>query len=955
ALGRVHITGNTVDWPAFYAGTGAQRVDLPTYAFQHNRYWLDASPAAGGGLIGAAIAVPEGYLFTGRVSLQSHPWLADHVVAGVVLLPGAAFVELAFRAADEVGCGTVEELTLEAPLVLPEQGAVELRVSVAEADDDGRCAVSVHARFGDEAWTRHASGVLAVGVPVPDFDFTAWPPAGAQPVPVDGLYEGLAAVGLEYGPVFQGLTAAWRRGDEVFAEVALPEDADSEAFGLHPALLDSALHAIALAGGADPQQAELPFAWSGVSLHATGAETARVKVSPASGGVSLAIADGTGAPVAVVETLVLRPLADDQLGTAGDALRDALFRAEWQPASQDRSPAGAPVTDRWSVLDGDDLSALTGAASVPELVLLPLSVPDPALDLAAATRLASGQALGLAQQWLADERFEASRLVVATRGAVATSAGTDVANPAHAAVQGLLRSAQEEHPDRFVLVDLDTEGRLPEGVLGALAAAADAGERELALRDGAVLAPRLVRAQLPAADRSQEGQEGGEGQKTVWDTAGTVLVTGGTGGLGGIVARHLVAEHGVRHLLLTSRRGPDASGTTELCAELAGLGAEVTVAACDVSDRDALAALLASVPAERPLTGVVHAAGVLDDGVIGALTPERLDTVFKPKVDAALHLHELTRDLGLSAFVLFSSAAGVFGTPGQANYAAANAFLDALVQHRNAAGLPGVSLAWGPWVRQDGGGMADALADTDLRRMSRSGVLPVSAEDGLALFDRTAGARGVVVPVPLDTRALAGAGSVAPLFRGLVRTTVRRAAQAGTRTTGEQLKQRLAALPAMEQDRMLLDLVRGHAASVLGHAGLTAVESDRSFSELGFDSLTAVEFRNGLQTATGLRLPATLIFDYATSRALAEYVRAELAPAKDVGGTADEDEIRRALAAIPLTRLRDAGLMDALLELAGIRIQGPDPAAADQADEPDSIDSMDTERLMRMALGESDF
>ncbi|MFC9247837.1 SDR family NAD(P)-dependent oxidoreductase, partial [Streptomyces sp. NPDC057136] len=845
ALGRVHITGNTVDWPAFYAGTGAQRVDLPTYPFQRQHYWLDAPSASGSSLLDPGVAVPEGHLFTGRVSLQSHPWLADHVVAGVVLLPGAAFVELVIRAGDEVGCDLLDELTLEAPLVLPEQGAVELRVLVAESDETGRRALSVHARFGDEAWTRHASGVLAVGAPAPGSGPVEWPPAGAQPVPVDGLYEGFAAVGLAYGPVFQGLTAAWRRGDEVFAEVALPEDADSEAFGLHPALLDSALHAIGLAGGADTEQAELPFAWSGVSLHATGAAALRVTVSPTDNGASLSLADATGAPVASVASLVLRPVDGEQLRRSRSQAGDALYSLDWVPVALPDAAAGVP-----------DFELLS---------FMPSGEGDGG-DVVAAAHAAAHKLLSSVQSWLADDRSATSTLVVLTEGAVAAGpAEHGSMDLEHAAVWGMVRSAQAENPGRIVLADVDTD---PES-RAALPRALASGELELALRHGAALAPRLSKTLLTVPDRPVD-----------WRAAdGTVLVTGGTGGLGALVARHLVAEHGVRRLLLTSRRGVDAPGAVELRAELAGLGAEVTVAACDVADRDALALLLA----EHPVTGVVHTAGVLDDGVVGALTPERLDVVFRPKVDAAWHLHELTRDLNLTAFVLFSSAAGVLGSAGQANYAGANTFLDALAQHRRAAGLPAVSLAWGAWART--GGMLGELSAADAKRMTREGYVPLSDEDGLALFDAAVGGAGtgaddagaaLLVPLRLNRAALAAAPAGVPdKLRGLLRTSVRRAANTGPENGGA-LHQRLLRLSDAEREALLLDLVRTQVAAVLGYAGPGDVAPGRPFQELGFDSLTALELRNRLGVAAGLRLPATLVFDYPTPSALADHLRTEI-------------------------------------------------------------------------------
>jgi mycoketide-CoA synthase len=362
------------------------------------------------------------------------------------------------------------------------------------------------------------------------------------------------------------------------------------------------------------------------------------------------------------------------------------------------------------------------------------------------------------------------------------------------------------------------------------------------------------------------------------DPDGTVLITGGTGTLGGLTARHLVTEHGVRHLLLTSRSGPDAPGAAELQAELGELGAQVTIAACDAADRSALGALLDAIPAGHPLTAVVHSTGVLDDGVITTLTHDRVSHVLRPKVDAAVHLHELTLRHDLAAFVIFSSAAGVLGGPGQANYAAANAFLDALAGHRRARGLPATSLAWGHWARTSA--MTRKLDGEDLARISRGGLLPMSDEQGLALLDaalRTG--EPALVPVSVDTATLRrqAATSVLPtLLRQLVRAPARRTAEAAAApAVGSSLAGRLAGLSSGEQSALLVDLVRTHVAAVLGHAGRESVDADRAFKDLGFDSLTSVELRNRLAAATGLRLPATLTFDYPTPAALAQYLRGQ--------------------------------------------------------------------------------
>nr|WP_308312744.1 SDR family NAD(P)-dependent oxidoreductase [Streptomyces sp. ISL-11] len=864
-------------------------------------------------------------MLTGRLSLQSHSWLADHVVAGVVLLPGTGFVELAVRAGDEVGCGTVEELTLQAPLVVPERGAVQLRLTVSGPDETDRRSLEIYSRPedspSDEAWVRHATGVLSGAAALAATDLTVWPPQGAVPVEIDDLYENFSADGYEYGPAFRGVRAAWQRGDEVFVEAALPEDQQADAAGsaLHPALLDASLHGLRLGGfAAGSRQLRLPFAWRGVSPQAGGASSVRVALAPAGEGtdaVSVTVADGTGQPVLVIDSLVLRPVEADKLGNGAAGGGDALFRVDWVPVPTEQT-AGArgDGSGVWAVVGPDefklsvelgasvgvdpgfsaletyrDLPALRAAvasgAEVPDVVLL-ACVSDH-VDragtgaVAADVRTAVNGALTSVREWVADERFADSRLVFLTRHAAVTRPGErpDLAN---APLWGLIRSAQAENPDRFVLVDLDDE------VLSALTLpeALATGESQVALRDGDLLVPRVTRVTpAGAADRTVTFDPRPQ-------TQGTVLVTGATGTLGGIVARHLVTEHGVRRLLLTSRSGPTAEGAAELRAELAAAGAEVTVVACDTSDREALARVVTGIPAEHPLTAVVHAAGVLDDATITTITPDQIERVLRPKVDAALHLHELTKDLGLSAFVLFSGAAGTLGTAGQGVYAAANVFLDALAHYRHLLGLPAHSLGWGLWDERSG--MTERLGEGAVQRLGRMGIAPMPTDRGLALFDAATATEGeaLLLPMRLDMAALrtrAGSDGIPAVLRGLVRTPVARrqaahdgrpTAGGGNGNSGEALRERLAGLGDGERSRAVLDLVRMHVATALGHATPARIEPGRQFRELGFDSLTAVELRNLLNTATGLRLPATLIFDYPTAGALAGYLETELVPAR---------------------------------------------------------------------------
>ncbi|MFF4624017.1 type I polyketide synthase, partial [Nonomuraea jabiensis] len=854
ALGRMHANGVSVDWEAFFAPARPVLADLPTYAFQHQRYWMsaraDAGDMAGAGLAAVdhpllsavtEIAGGESVILSGRLSVATQPWLADHAVNGTILLPGTAFLELALRAGDEVGCPVVQELTLQAPLLLPADGGRQLQVLVGSGDDAGVRPVSIHSRAdGDAPWVLHADGTLADAAPAPAEGLEQWPPSGAAVLDVSDAYDLLLDMGYEYGPVFQGLQAAWSRDRDVFAEVALPEQAHADAArsGLHPALLDAAMHAQLIAGDG---QTVLPFSWGGARLHAAGASSVRVRISRIRDtSIALTIADADGAPVLSVESLAVRPVSAGQLTAARGDHADSLFRMDWTPLSL--APGGAD--------DLPELAAVAEGAAVPEAVTYVVSAPEG--EVLDAVHEITAEALGVIQEWLADERFTSSRLVVVTRGAVAVQAAESL-DVGTAPVWGLVRAAEAENPGRFVLVDVDGSAES----WRALGSVVASGEPEAAVRDGQVRVPRLVKAQVPAGE-------------PVFGPDGTVLVTGGTGGLGALVARHLVTAHGVRRLVLVSRRGLAAPGAADLVAELAELGAEVAVEACDVADREALARVVASVA--DSLTGVVHAAGVSDNGLVGSLSVERLARVLGAKAAAAWHLHDLTAGLDLSAFVLFSSAGGLVLAAGQANYAAANVFLDALASYRRSMGLVATSLAFGLWDTD--AGMGGALGEADFERMRRQGLPALSVEEGLALFDAgSAGDAAVLVPLRVDAAALRSRGEGLPaLLRGLVRGPARQVARAA----GTGLARRLAGLEADQRDRLLLELVRQEVAKVLGHASMDAVQPDRAFQELGFDSLTAVEFRNQLIAATGLRLPATLVFDFPTAEAVAGYLAGEL-------------------------------------------------------------------------------
>ncbi|MGW0770453.1 SDR family NAD(P)-dependent oxidoreductase [Streptomyces sp. NPDC002676] len=1245
SLAQAGVDGVPVDWAALLGRAGRDGredgVELPAYAFQRQRFWQDpAAPskdalgraglrAGEHPMLGAAIDVAGSgaVVLSGRLSPQTHGWLADHAVEEQVLLPGTGFVELALRAAIETGACGVEELTLEAPMVIPAAGAVQVQVVAGAPDDSGKRRVTVYSRAQDTSvdgeWTSNAVGEIG-SPPLPeDFgDLLVWPPAGARELPTDGLYEGYAERGYAYGSAFRGIRRAWRHGDEVFAEVGLPSQQRDEAgrFAVHPALLDAAAQAagILMAQEDSPTGAGLwlPFVFSEVALVASGAADLRVRVRRIGPDrVALTAADLDGRPVVSVGAIVVRPVSAEQLRTMDTgARRDALFRLDWAPVTRPESGTGR-ARSRWAVLgagatesatafarrldDGGavvdgygDLAGLRAAIAdgtpAPDLVVW--SAPEPAGggdDLSARVRAVTAAALGAAQEWLAADELASARLVFRTQGAVAAVAGDDLANLECAAVWGLVRSAQAEHPDRFVLVD---DGGLPDdaGSASAWAAVADCDELQLAIRADQLLVPRLARADsgeslVPPAGAAAwrlecagtgtlegltlapcpapteplgprevrlavraaglnfhdvvvalgllpgETDLGGEGagtvtavgsevrdlapgdrvlgllthafgpvavtdhrllakipegwsfeqaasvpvafltahyalfelaglrsgesvlvhaatggvgmaavqlakhrgarvfataserkwpvlrsagldgahiassrsldferqfadttagqgvdvvlnslagefvdaslrllrpggrfvemgktdvrddgevraghpevgyrafdlnevgpdriqemlaevmdlfragalalpRRTTWDVRhavaafrfmsqarhtgkivltvpqapdpeGTVLVTGGTGTVAGLVVRHL-AERGARHFVLLSRSGPAAPGADELRAELAGLGASVELVACDVADRADLAKALAAVPADHPLTAVVHAAGVLDDGILASLTPEKIDAVMRPKVDGALHLHELTAQADLAEFVLFSSGAGLTGAPGQGNYAAANVFLDALAAHRRAAGLPATSAAWGLWEQTSK--LTATITDASRARMAGY-FAALSTPQALALFDA---ARGSAEPVLLATRvrtdrlkALARDGRLPPLWRGLITTPVQ--VRAATADPAGGVARQLASLGEAERQRFLLRLVCSHAVAALGGGDAEAMEPDRPFRDLGFDSLTAVDFRNRLAGATGGRFPATLVFDHPTPAELAEHLRGKLVP-----------------------------------------------------------------------------
>ncbi|MGW2649898.1 type I polyketide synthase [Streptomyces sp. NPDC001393] len=1316
ALAALHVRGVRVDWDALFGAR--RRVDLPTYAFQRQRYWLDlragmeSADVASAGLaapdhplLGAVVDHPGTgeVVFTDLWSLRTHGWLADHAVFGAVVVPATAYLDLALSAGDHVGCGAVEELTLEVPLIIPDSGDVQVRVVVGAADETGRRSLDVYSRPGEDGlavggWTRHAMGGLAPGTPPTAAwaddtrELAVWPPAGARQLAIDSLYDDFADAGFDYGPAFCGLREVWQHGDDLFALATLPdaaEDPAAGAFRLHPALMDTVLHA-AIAGGVievTGEQGRMPFSWSGAALAGSCGPTVRVRLSPAGAdAVSLAVADEQGRKIASVKALTFRPASAEQVHSARGGKERSLYEVRWRPVEE-----GGRETYRgpWSVLGttgglasrlaaaGDDTAVLHASldevlAGQPprHLVLCLDDLVAAGPDLLATVGDTDKRVLEWVQRFLAEDSLASSTLVVLTRRALDTGTGESVESLPGASVWGLIRSARTEHPGRFRLVDVDDAETSLARVPDALAL----DEDQLALREGALLVPRLApaapedqRLEPPAAGPHRLGIPskgtlenltwvacpeveapltsgqvriavqaaglnfrdvtialglvdktaidaglGSEGAGVVLEVAddvpglapgdrvmgiftgafgrtavadhrmlmpipdgwsyaeaasvpctfltayhglfrvanlrkgqrilihaaaggvgmaavqlaqhagaeiyataspakwpvlrglgldeahlassrdlqfaekflkasdgrgvdvvlnslahqfvdasltllpggghfvemgktdirdprqvaadhpgvdyeafdlyeagpdaihemfravmdlfadgrvrlnpislrdirdarrtfremsqgrhvgklvlevgdglggGTVLVTGGTGGVGSLLARHLVAEHGVRSLLLASRRGTAADGVPELVADLQSAGAAVRVVQCDVADRAAVADLLADLPGRYPLTAVVHAAGVLADGTVESLTAQSVDHVLRAKVGGAVTLHELTRDHTLSAFIQFSALAGTLGNAGQANYAAANAFLDGLAAQRRASGLPGTSLCWGWWEQSSG--MTGELDQADLSRLRRMGIAAMPTPEALALFDAAcASGKPVLVPARLDVAALRGKSGdeLPPLLRDLVDGGRPRRAAASTAKAGGSLSlaAKLAALPADEAQAAALDWVRDQAAVVLGHPSGTAVDIDQAFTQLGFDSLTAVELCNRLSASTGLRLPSTLVFSYPTPRELSEYLCGLLRPEADTGPAeaaekAGDAEIRELLRTVSIESLRRAGVLETVLACAEAPEPSGDAPAADADAAAEELSDLDLDALVDLALGE---
>lgn len=857
-LGQLWSRGVPVNWQAVFGGVGANLVDLPVYAFQRRKYWLPyrtllpaealgsatlrqaqvvgASSLDHGVLLSStAIAGTGDIICSGFISTSRQPWLRDHVISGQSLVPATAFAEMALRAArqgiaPDSETAVLDELVVLAPLALSledeEEQEYEVQVIVRELEDDGatRKSVDVYSRQHDMAtrhdWIQHATGtVKLILLPQKDSLTNGTHAETDSEVDIDKAYTVLSEYGINYGPNFQGVQATWRQNDELLVQIHPPE---ASSFILHPALLDAALHAPILAAPEkiSSGQIRLPFSFKNVQVFPAASSTsgpmlARIRDLDEERFSVVLTNKLTGVPVAEISEVTLRAVQPP-------VVEGNLYRLKWTELK-------SGSTTR--IGDADQIFAIQGKRNVA------------AAQVPTAAHNAVADALRAVQHWRASKTSSVkSRLIFVTEQA---SLDPQV-NVIDAAVWGFVRSAQAEFGgENIILIDLDGSAESHEALSGAFTC----GQEVVALEKGKIMVPTLSKdPPVPTTFAS-----------TTLDVSGTVLITGGTGGLGAILCRHLVRTHGAGNLLLTSRSGMEAAGARALLDELSSQNrAVVRIEACDVSDRQQLAALLQGNQGHPPITAIIHCAGVVDDGVLGSQTTARVSRVLRPKVDAAWNLHQLAPDTTRS-FVLYSSFVGVIGNEGQAAYTAGNAFLNALARLRVSQGLPGLSLAWGPWANDIGMAAGDKLVIPNLRIASAH---PVVDQQGLHLFDRALQTSEPVL-VPLLLR---GPFPMVPSDTASKKTPAN-----GRAKTVAAWRRKLAAVAPESRQDTLLGLVRDEIAAVLGYQGQEL--PDGPLSDLGFDSFTSVTVSNRFRVLTGFRdLAVTLALDYDTPQALAQYL-----------------------------------------------------------------------------------
>jgi acyl transferase domain-containing protein/NAD(P)-dependent dehydrogenase (short-subunit alcohol dehydrogenase family)/acyl carrier protein len=876
ALGTLHCLGGIVDWPAMFVPHEPQRVSLPGYAFVRERHWLDAEPTPTRALVrpssgryalaGQRVDLRGGScLHTLDIGPQIQPYLEHHAVYGRLVVPGSFYLALLVAVAESHWPDRAIELRdvefIRAIAFDHRNDARQLHVEL-----EPRAGV---AGFAAELFTivdgqrvEHCRAKLA---PLDEPEHVSAPlalPGNASSSDMSGLAQLLERVDIEWGPRWWWLESAERIDEHAVlgrfqpAAGVVTDDAP-----LPCALIDNSfgLQSFADHFFADPNDStpRLPFCvermvWYGERTHASLAALTLVEQATDASICDIVYADRHGRPLAHIEGFTTRRAPRERLLRA--SVGADLYRVEWRPAALPSTNTVARLAIIGSELAGHvDVAALLAAIDAGEP--LPDVVVLARLDPIASPTLAAEQLQADLQTWLRDARLADTRLAILTRHAIEVRPGEGVADLHHAPTWGMARALMAEHPERRItLVDIDHA----EPSLVELSRVLTSDEPQLALREGECLLPQLAR--VPSTtDRLQPG----------WHRNHTVLITGGTGELGSRLAQHLVDMHGVQRLVLLSRRGLAAPNAEQLRVELSAAGAHVEIVAGDVGDRETVRALLDSLPTEAPLSAVFHLAGVLADGLVDDLDPERIERVFRPKVDGALHLDALTRERDLAAFVLFSSASGTLGNAGQSNYAGANACLDALASARRAAGHPAISLAFGPWSVA---GMAASLSPAVLAQMRRRGVAPLSMEGGFAQLDAAlARPESTIVAIHLELEQL---DAPASMLRELAARHIARQAPS-TEPTPEPVAARLAALPEDRRHPFILELVRRELAGVLD-LDIAHVQPDHEFSRLGLDSLTAIELRNRLVRLTGANVTSTSCFEHPTCQAMAEFIEHDL-------------------------------------------------------------------------------
>lgn len=829
ALARRWCRGEEVAWPAELTADDLPAEWVPAYPFAENVYWRLPEGFPGRRLdhpiLSSAIDLPSGeVLVVGSLSARVPAWVADHVIEGQVLYPGAGLIDLALTVGRVLDAPVLQELVIGDPLFLGDH-TTHLQVRVGAEATNGR-TIEIWSQDAASEWHKHATGVLAIDSPVTYDSLLEWPPAGAQMIDAERPYEELDRLGYHYGPAFRAFARGWSLGRTRWAEVELPSIAATLGCTVPPALLDAAMH-VAILNLSDRRSDSgplVPFVWNEVRVHAPVPNRVRVRVTEGSSADSLGllVADGAGRPVLSVGSLLSRPLQDHASVT--QPVADALFSVEWTP---------------WR----GEVEAWNNGIRVIDCRVLEVS--DEASQIERANQL-------LVRLLRELQEAKEEQVVVVTSRAFSLREG-EQPEPAHAAVWGLCRAAEAEQPGTVRLVDLPPGVPLESCGLIPLA--------EAAWAEGQWWTPILAASTAQPCDPPSLA-------------GGPVLVTGGTGAIGAVLAEHLVERYGVTELVLASRRGPAAPGAAETVAALAAKGAQAQTVAVDLTDEQQVRWL---VDEHQPVA-VVHCAGIAGSQLMSELSEESLTRVLDAKARSAWLLHEATRDRELTAFVVISSAGGLVMAAGQGAYAAANVFCDSLVQLRRSQGLPATALAYGLWDL--GHGMSAQLTDMDRLRLVTSGTPALSVDMALALFDAgLASPRAELVPLLVDREVLqqraASGASVNHLLSTLLPTPSQPASPAIPASTAT-LSEHLAGLPLPSRRRALADLVGMVAATVLRLPGAVVVSPTRPFDEMGFDSLSAVELRNELGKELGLRLPATLVFDHPTVNHMVGYLLEEM-------------------------------------------------------------------------------